>query len=218
MKVEPTGIVLVDICSIQTDRCVAKQPSPITAVWTLPGRVQVNICRPCLEEQVRSGEWEIEGAKVEKRADVAVYSPDRRLQLVVEIKKRPDAQIELKDWAKRIHRNLLVHSGVPSTPYFLIAILPDYFYLWKDNSPSSVEKAPDYEIKAQDILKTYFDKLSSTPDNANEYQLESIITLWLKDLVHSEPSDNDYLKWFYDSGLYDATKDGLVIMEAPMAA
>jgi hypothetical protein len=218
MKVEPTGIVLVDVCNIQTDRCVAKQPAAITAVWTLPGRVQVNVCRPCLEEQVRLGEWEIEGAKVEKRADVAVYSSDKRLQLIVEVKKRPNKQIELRDWAKRIHRNLLVHAGVPSTPYFLIAILPDYLYLWKYNSPSSLDKAPDYEVKAKDIFKTYFDKLASPPDIASEHQLESLVTLWLKDLVQSEPSDNDYLKWFYDSGLYDATKDGSVIMEAPVAA
>lgn len=218
MRIEPTGIVLREICSIQTDRCVAKEPAAITAVWTLPSRVQVNVCRPCLEEQVRSGEWEIQGAKVEKRADVAVYSPDKRLQLIVEVKKRPSKQVELKDWANRIHRNLLAHAGVPITPYFLIAILPDCFYLWKDNSQSTLDRPPDYEINAKDILQRYFETLSSPPDTVSEHQLESLVTLWLTDLVHSEPSDSDYMKWFYDSGLYAATKDGSVIMEAPVAA
>jgi hypothetical protein len=224
MRIEPTGVILVDVCSIQTERCLAKQPAALTAVWTLPGRRQVNVCRPCLEEQVRSGDWEIEGARVEKRADVAVYSADKSLQLIVEIKKRPSnktrpsKQMEFRDWAKRIHRNLLAHAGVPSAPYFLIAILPDYLYLWKDNSSSSLNAAPDYEIKAKDVLQTYFDKLSSPPDTASEHQLEAIVTTWLKDIVHAEPSEDKYLKWFYDSGLYNATKDGSVIMEARVAA
>jgi hypothetical protein len=218
MKVEPSGVVLTDICTIQTERCVAKQPAAITAVWTLPGRVQVNVCRPCLEEQVRSGEWEIEGAKVEKRADIAVYSPDKRLQLIVEIKKKLGEQTELREWAKRIHRNLLMHAGVPSTPYFLVAILPDELYLWKNNSPSSLDKGPDYEIKAKDILQKYFDTMPASPDAASEYQLEALVSSWLEDLVHSAPSDDHYLRWFYDSGLYDATKGGSVITEASVAA
>jgi hypothetical protein len=35
--------------------------------------------------------------------------------------------------------------------------------------------------------------------------------------VHSKPLKEDHLKWFYDSGLYDATKNGSVVMEAPIA-
>src|SRR5256885_1615764 len=110
MKIEPSGVVLVDVCSIQTEKCVAKRPAPITAVWTLPGRVQINVCRPCLEEQVRAGEWEIQGAKIERRADVAVYSRDKKLQLVVEVKRKPRTKANLKEWATNIHRNLLAHS------------------------------------------------------------------------------------------------------------
>ncbi|MGI9065278.1 MAG: hypothetical protein ACR2HX_02590 [Pyrinomonadaceae bacterium] len=218
MKIEPTGIVFTEVCGIQTERCVARKPAPITAVWTLPGRVQVNVCRPCLEEQIRSGEWEVAGARVERRADIAVYSPDKRLQLIVEVKKSPGIKIESRDWAKKIHRNLLAHGGIPSTPYFLIAILPDQLYLWKDNSPSSLDKGPDYEIVAKDILQKYFDLLSTSLETASPHQLETLVSLWLKDLVQSEPSDNRYMKWFYDSGLYEATKKGSVITEASLAA
>lgn len=218
MKVEPSGIVLIDICSIQTDRCVAKRAAAITAVWTLPNRIQMNVCRPCLEEQVLSGEWEIQGAKVERRADVAAYSPDRRLQLIVEVKKKPGKQIELRDWAHRIHRNLLAHAAVPNTPYFLLVILPDHFYLWRNNSPSALDRAPDYEIRAHEVLQSYLEKLPSASDAISEHQQESLVTQWLTDLVHSAPSNKDHLKWFYDSGLYEATKNGSVIMEAPVAA
>jgi len=197
---------------------VAKQTAPITAVWTPPGRVQVNVCRPCLEEQVRAGQWEIEGAKVEGRADIAVYSRDNRLALVVEVKKTPGRPVELADWAKRIHRNLLAHGGIPSTPYLLIAILPDRLYLWRESSPSNPDTAPDYEIEAKNILQKYFDLLSTSAENASSYQLQALVSLWLKDVVHSEPSDLDAMKWFYDSGLYDATKQGSVITEASVAA
>ena len=63
MKVEPTGIVFVATCSIQTPRCTAIQPQPITAVWGTP-RVQIDVCRACLEEKMRLGEWQVEGARV----------------------------------------------------------------------------------------------------------------------------------------------------------
>lgn len=218
MRIEPTGVLLMDVCSIQTERCVAKETAPITAVWTLPGRVQVNVCRPCLEEQVRAGLWEIEGAKVEGRADVAVYSPDKKLALIVEVKKTPDQRINLRDWAKRIHRNLLAHGGIPGSPYFLVAILPDKLYLWKESSPSDLDQAPDYEVEAKKILQRYFDLLSTSAEDASSYQLETLVSLWLKDVVHSEPSDVDSMKWFYDSGLYEATKEGSVVTEASVAA
>ena len=65
MKVEPTGVVMVGVCQVQTDSCVAKTPSPITAVWIPPGRRQVDVCRACLEEQISKGQWEVEGARLE---------------------------------------------------------------------------------------------------------------------------------------------------------
>jgi hypothetical protein len=89
MRIEPSGVVFVAICDVQTEKCIAREAAPITAVWTSPARVQVNVCRPCLEEQVRAGEWEIRGARVKSRADVAVYSPDKKLRPVVEVRGRP---------------------------------------------------------------------------------------------------------------------------------
>lgn len=64
MKVEPSGVVMRGECDIKTEACTAKEHGPITAVWTPPGRTQTNVCRPCLEEMVRSGKWEIEGARI----------------------------------------------------------------------------------------------------------------------------------------------------------
>jgi hypothetical protein len=109
MRIEPSGVVFVGICNIQTEKCVAKSPSPITAIWTSPGRMQVDVCRPCLEEQICDGKWEIQGARVTKRTDIAVYSPGKKLQLVVEIRKKPDTKLD-SEWAQTVFRNLVLHS------------------------------------------------------------------------------------------------------------
>ena len=63
MKVEPTGVVMTGTCSVQTNRCVARTPAPITAVWTMPGVRQIDVCSACLDEQVRTGAWIVEGAR-----------------------------------------------------------------------------------------------------------------------------------------------------------
>ena len=67
-RVEPTGVVLKGVCQMQTPRCTVKAEGPITAVWGPPGRTQINVCRACLEEKIRLGEWEVEGARPREHA------------------------------------------------------------------------------------------------------------------------------------------------------
>jgi len=218
MKIEPSGVILKDVCSIQTDKCVAKQPAPITAVWAVPGRMQINVCRPCLEEQVRSGEWEIQGARITRRADVAVFSPDRKLQLVVEVKKSLRAKQPMEKWATAIHRNLYAHAGIPKAPYFLLALLPGNFYLWKESGAREFDRPPDYEADANEILKPYFDELSSSPEAASEFALEAIVSCWLRDISDAELANDASLKWLDESELHAALKNGSVEMQIPIAA
>jgi hypothetical protein len=68
MNVEPSGVVLTGVCSIQTERCTAREGGPITAVWGPPGRTQINVCRACLEAKIQSGEWDVEGARLRQPA------------------------------------------------------------------------------------------------------------------------------------------------------
>ncbi len=63
MRIEPSGVVLIDECEIRTSKCQALTPKPITAVWSSPGRRQINVCGACLNEKIRIGEWDVEGAK-----------------------------------------------------------------------------------------------------------------------------------------------------------
>lgn len=218
MKIEPSGVVFVGVCDIQTDRCIARQSAPVTAVWETPGRIQVNVCRPCLEEKVRLGEWEIQGAKITKRADVAVYASDGQLKLVAEVKKSSDSGEAPRQWATQIHRNLLVHAGIPRAPYFLLALLPDRLYLWKESGEASFDREPDYEIDARTVLKKYFDLLSLPPEQMNEYQLEQAVAAWLEDIASSKQLDDASPDWLRESGLNEALRNGAVQLQIPIAA
>lgn len=69
MQIEPSGVVMLGECTVRTSLCTALSPAPVTAVWALPGRVQINVCRACLEEMMREGQWEVPGARVPKRQE-----------------------------------------------------------------------------------------------------------------------------------------------------
>jgi hypothetical protein len=54
---------MMGTCSVQTQRCVARTPAAITAVWTVPGARQIDVCSACLDEQIRTATWVVEGAR-----------------------------------------------------------------------------------------------------------------------------------------------------------
>ena len=148
-----------------------------------------------------------------RRADVAVYSPDGNLQLVVEIKNRPGASAE---WVTQMRRNLLVHAVIPLSPYFLL-VLPDFFYLWTDAVSAQELAPPAYQMKAAEVLAPYLDPSSQALKDLSEYSLELLITSWLEDLVGTEfrrDSVGPHLQWLFDSGLYAAITHGSVTVEA----
>jgi hypothetical protein len=148
-----------------------------------------------------------------RRADVAVYSPDGNLQLVVEIKNRPSASAE---WVTHMRRNLLVHAVIPPSPYFLL-VLPDFFYLWKDAMSVHELAPPAYQMKAAEVLAPYLDLSTQSLTDLSEYSLELLVTSWLEDLVGTElrrDTVGPHLQWLFDSGLYEAIRHGSVMVEA----
>lgn len=213
-RVEPSGVILKDICEIQTEKCVAKDsPAAITAVWYSPGRKQVNVCRACLDEMVRRGEWEIKGARLKHYADIAIFDAEGKVKLIAEVKK-----ISLKEKsaqrATEIRRNLLVHSGIPNTPFLLIAF-PDNFYLWKEDTPDMYDRRADYNFNAKDTIETYANRNDISPQEMSSQEFEVLVSDWLKDLVNYN-SPQDSLDWATKSGLYDAIKDGSVKVEVAL--
>jgi hypothetical protein len=149
---------------------------------------------------------------MKKRADIAVYDPDRNLQLVVEVKNQPEASVE---WATQMRRNLLRYEVVPNAPYFLLA-LPESFYLWNHSKVVGDEVPPDYVVDATRVLTTYYGTLPWSLNQLGQFGWEMLMTDWLRDLVSSkfprEPA-NQELVWLFDSGLYEAIKEGAVVVE-----
>ena len=147
-----------------------------------------------------------------RRVDIAVYSPDRKLQLVVEIKNKLGASAE---WVTRMRHNLLVHSFIPPAPYFLL-VLPDFFYLWIDTTPVNNLAEPDYKIDATEVLAPYL-KSNQSLNDISGYGLELLIMSWLEDTVRTElqrDTVDPNLQWLFDSGLYEAVTRGSVAVEA----
>lgn len=148
-----------------------------------------------------------------RRADIAVFSADGKLQLIVEVKNRRNAS---REWAMNARRNLYVHSMLPTAPYFLLA-LPDHFYLWRQTDSINPSVAPDYEVPAQPMLAAYIDEERTPLEQMNEYSLELIVASWLMSFVSADVTFETvevHERWLLESGLYEAIKNGEVRAEA----
>jgi len=213
MRIEPSGVVMIGECEIQTPFCIALTSAPITAVWGSPGRRQIDVCRRCLEEMVRLGEWENPGAHISRRFDLAVYDSAGFLQLVVEIKKRPyEVATDLASWATRVHRNLLLHSGIPGSTFFMFAVYPGPFYLWQKSEAIGPDTPPQYTIDAQALLHDH----QPPPSGGNEERrYTEMIYTWLLDLVQSQeaPGRDPSQNWLFQSGLLQAIRGGQVVKD-----
>lgn len=148
-----------------------------------------------------------------KLADINVYSPDNQLQLVVEVKSKSGSTAE---WAAQMRRNLVAHSVVPRSPFFLLA-LPDRFYLWKNGSETSQSRPADFVVDSKPIVAPFLGDEEIAPEELSGRDLELIIKSWLSQLTISRISEREaapHEKWLLDSGLYQAIKDGSVKTEA----
>lgn len=85
-----------------------------------------------------------------QQPDFAVFSSDRQLQLVVEVKGTP---ISDEKWAAKFRRNLLAHGVVPASPYFLL-VLPDNLYLWS-HPEHTADAMPDFSADTATVLNRY---------------------------------------------------------------
>jgi hypothetical protein len=193
MRIEPSGVVMTGECELQLAGCTAAQPAPVTAIWTTPGRRQLNVCRSCFNEMVRSGEWEVQGAKIERAADVAVLDKNRSPLVVVEVKKRPDVMTVkgIDGWARRIHRNLVVHGGIPPRAMFLLAIFPGPIYAWMPDS-TGPDAEPSEVIQVDNDmypeLKSFQQDTGDSDTQAAHAAYETAIADWLRRL-QSRPGE-----------------------------
>ena len=148
---------------------------------------------------------------MKQKADIAVYSPDDRLKLVVEVKSYKNATDE---WAAKLRRNLLVDGFIPASEYFLL-VLPEHSYLWR--RCESLDAVPaDYKLSTKDVLQLRGE--AANPEELNSFSLELLTSSWLNALAVSQVSREEMpeLDWVFDSGLYDSIKDGSVKVESEL--
>ena len=139
MLISPTGVFFTGECDIQIEGCTARSPAPITAIKMVIGGSQINVCRNCLEQMVRDGQWEIPGAKVGRHVDILVEDARHSPTLVVEYKMANImTEVELRRRARQVRRNLLAHAGAINAPYLMIAYYPSYAFLWTSSNAKAV--------------------------------------------------------------------------------
>jgi hypothetical protein len=144
-----------------------------------------------------------------ENTDIAVYGPDGRLQLIVEINSQLGTDLE---WAARYRRNLIVNAVVPITPFFLVAA-PDRFYLWRQEPFLSNIVPPDFEIDPGSVLAPYIDEAVRLSGRLGNSSLQLAVSAWLSDIVlpHTDDApDNPVPQQFIDAGLFHAITCGTV--------
>ena len=150
---------------------------------------------------IRSGEWEVMNARLPARADLVLYGHGARPALVLEVKTVPPReQRDPKAWAMRVHRNLLIHSAIPASPYFVLAAFPERGYLWRHIGSNGAEAAPDFEFD----LIAEFPSLSSSPANGSihtrSHDLEAFVAQAFRKALE-DPDAQVLHPWMEASGL-----------------
>lgn len=144
--------------------------------------------------------------------DIVVYSPDRQLQLVVEVKRMPSSDPQ---WAAKLHQNLLEHQAVPPSPFFLL-VLPDHLYLWSSKHKNG-SYLPDYQAQTGSALSRYLPEQSQKRGDISELGLELAVRFWLSELISSNKApenESELAQWVKESGLYEAIRKGIMQNEA----
>lgn len=147
------------------------------------------------------------------RADIAVYGVDHKLKLLVEVKNKVGASL---NWVIEMRRNLLTHSIIQPSPYFLLA-LSDSFYLWRNLDTANLQLPPDYSISASQMLAPFLNGSSISLDEISEYGLEMLVSSWLTQIMILDLKPETALpeqKWLFESGLYQAIHNGSIITQA----
>ncbi|MFC0134923.1 hypothetical protein [Massilia eurypsychrophila] len=141
--------------------------------------------------------------------DIAIYSPDQKLVLVVEIKGTPKSD---DAWAATLRRNLVAHGAVPAPAYFLL-VVSDRIYLWK-NVFCDDAVLPSYSEDTRTVLHKYLPQTKKTdqPDTVSKTGLELAVRSWLRDLTAkgANVDEVDPGNWLRRSGLYETIRRGEV--------
>lgn len=143
--------------------------------------------------------------------DLTVYSPEREVRLLVEVKRRSAGE---DDWPRQYRRNILAHFPDGGASYFLL-VLPERLYLWEPDSDPDADA--DFVASTRDSLGRYYEQVGT--EDLGSRALEFLVKSWLSDLVAFE-RDPDVAppepEWLGASGLYESIRGGSVKREVPV--
>jgi hypothetical protein len=121
MNVIPTGAIFYGICQISSEQCSAKEGGAVTAIRTSPIQEQINVCKACLDYQIRNRKWHINGAYVpgmRVQLDLAVIDSAGNVVIAVEVKNWGHPS---PSWANKIAIQTIARDGLSAIPYLLLA-------------------------------------------------------------------------------------------------
>jgi hypothetical protein len=117
------------------------------------------------------------------RPDILIQSPEDLPIAVVEVKNRQDLTREL---ATALRRNIITHSLLPQTPYFLL-ISQDVGFLWK--APASPDTPPTYEFPMDKVVARYVKR--EPGERLYGIEMEYLVLQWLNDLASGKLKTNE---------------------------
>lgn len=148
---------------------------------------------------------------MDRIVDILVKSPQGIPALVVEVKAKEG---ESPDWAIRLRRNLVVHAWMSVNTYFLL-ITPKKFYLWRPSDNQDPLRSPDHEGDSTSVLYRNSMVQAHSSERLSEESLQVLVASWLNDVMHAKRSEiGPCGAWLIDSGLFDAIRDGTVLLES----
>ncbi|MGE3724513.1 MAG: hypothetical protein AB7I41_03115 [Candidatus Sericytochromatia bacterium] len=194
MKVESTGVVMIGLCDVQTSKCTAKTaPNPITAVWEEPNGMQTNVCRNCIDEMLRTEEWEMENVRPPFYLDIAT-TINNTLLMAIEVKKAP---LFLKNQLKKaieIKDKLLSKKQLPNQPFFMVIFVPGNAYLWYPDKLNQIKSEPDVEIESKNDLEKIINKIIDFDEDKYD-DFEKAAYTWLTEKFSNNKRPD---KWVLD--------------------
>lgn len=143
--------------------------------------------------------------------DIAVYSLDDQLKLIVEVKASAGLS---EDWARRYRRNLFAHSLLPLSPFFML-VTHDQIFLWSGNE----DTAPNHSSNTSAVLLPYFEYSSTSAADATSLSLQIATVSWLSDQIRRSNQNNDEFQVtqiLLISGLYKEIRGGYIQTEVDL--
>lgn len=142
------------------------------------------------------------------RHDIVIQNPDGKFVAVIEVKSYKDLT---RDVATELRRNLMFHTLLPQTPYFLL-MSQDKGFLWEEAWRKGPESPPTYEFPMDNVITRY--RKSKQGEKPFGRELESLALRWLNDLAKAQILTNEEPeKTLALAGFTNSVKEGTVMVE-----